>query len=194
MEIPENSITVLTGRDEAAQAGIFELLLKLNKQHEGEILVADIDINSIDEESYYRLVSTEGRQSAFFDIPIIENLMLVNDDKDKVLEVCKKTGLEAEILKLPKGYDTIITNTTPISQSTKKLLVLVRLMLQESKILLIDDIISNLDKEHEDKILKMFDEMKKDHTIVIISNSKEIKDKADYLYEVNNKTIKKMHS
>ena len=192
MEIPENSITVLTGRDEAAQAGIFELLLKLNKQHEGEILVADIDINSIDEESYYRLVSTEGRQSAFFDIPIIENLMLVNDDKDKIIEVCKKTGLEAEILKLPKGYDTIITNTTPISQSTKKLLVLVRLMLQESKILLIDDIIGNLDKEHEDKILDLFDEMKKDHTIVIISNSKEVKSRADYLYEVNNKRIKKV--
>ena len=87
MEIPEDSITVLTGRDEAAQAGIFELLLKLNKQHEGEITIDGMDINSIDEESYYRLVSTEGRQSVFFDIPIINNLLLVNEDEKKIKEI-----------------------------------------------------------------------------------------------------------
>ena len=189
--LKENAITVLTGRDEAAQAGIFELILKLNKQHEGTITLDGMDINEIDEDSYYRLVSTEGRQSVFFDIPIKENLLLVNEDENKIMEICKKTGLDEQLMKLPKGYDTIISTNTPISQSTKKLLVLVRLLLQESKVLLIDDIINNLDKEHENKILKMFEEMKKDHTIVIISNSKEIIEKADYIYEVNNKTIKK---
>ena len=115
---------------------------------------------------------------------------MINPDFNRVVSVCKEIGLDEKIMKLPKGYDTILTDTTPISQSTRKLLVIARLLLKESKILLIDDIIDALDEEHERKILDVLSELKKNHTIVIISNSKEIIKRADKIYEVSDKTIK----
>ena len=115
---------------------------------------------------------------------------MINPDFNRVVAVCKEIGLDEKIMKLPKGYDTILTDTTPISQSTRKLLVTARLFLKESKILLIDDIIDALDEEHERKILDVLSELKKNHTIVIISNSKEIIKRADKIYEVSDKTIK----
>jgi ATP-binding cassette subfamily B protein len=190
MTIDDNSLTVLKGRDEAAQNGIFDLLLKLNRQHEGTIKIGGIPIEEIDDDSYYSIVSSVRRQTVFFNISIKENFTLINNDFDKVLEVAKKIGLDDKINKLPKGYDTILTDTTPISQTTKKLLVITRMLLKESKVLLIDDIMDALDEEHEKKVLDMLVDMKKDHTIIIISNSKEIISKADKVYDVSDKTIR----
>ena len=190
MSIDSNSITVLTGRDEAAQNGIFDLLLKLNRQHEGTVKIGDIDIEEIDDESYYNIISSVRRQNMFFDVSIKENFTMINGDFNRVQDVCKRIGLEEKLLKLPKGYDTVLTETTPISQSTKKLIVIARLLLKESKILLIDDIINALDSEHEKKVLDLLTEMKQNHTIVIISNSKEIIARADKAFDVSDKQIK----
>ena len=190
MSIEGNSITVLTGRDEAAQNGVFDLLLKLNRPHEGSIKIGDIPIEEIDDDFYYSIVSSVRRDTKLFDISIKDNFIMLNNDFDKVVDICKKIGLDEKINKLPKGYDTVLNDNTPISQSTRKLLVLARMFLKESKILLIDDIINGLDEEHEKKLLSLLEHMKKDHTIVIISNSKEIISKADKVYEVSDKTIK----
>ena len=192
MNITENTITVLSGRDEAAQNGIFDLLLKLNRQHEGSIKIGDIDIDEIDDSSYYNIISSVRRQTAFFDVSIKDNFTMINGDFNRVQFICREIGLEEKILKLPKGYDTVLTDNTPISQSTKKLIVIARLLLKESRILLIDDIINALDEEHETKVLNVLDKMKKDHTIVIISNAKEIQDRADKIYDVSDKVIKSM--
>ena len=190
MYAPENAITVLTGRDEAALDGIYDLLLKLNRQHEGTITLGDIPIGEIDDEYYYDIVSCVRRGMMFFNMSIKDNLTLIESDFDKVLELSKKIGLDEKIMKLPDGYDTIITDTTPVSQATKKLLLVARMLLTESKVLLIDDIMGGLNEEQEKKVFKFLDEMKKDHTIIIISSSKQLLDNADKVYDVSDKTIR----
>ena len=104
MYIDSNTITVLSGRDEAAQNGIFDLILKLNRQHEGTIKIGDIDIEEIDDDSFYNIVSSVRRQNMFFDVSIKDNFTMINGDFNRVQDVCKRIGLEEKILKLPKGY------------------------------------------------------------------------------------------
>ncbi len=185
-----NSITVFKGRDEAAQNGIFDLLMKLNRQHEGSITIDGVDIAKIDDNSYYSLVSSIRRNSHIFNLSIKDNLTMINKDFNKVKEVCRSIGLEEKILKLPEGYDTIITDTTPISQRTKVLIWTARLLLKESKIILIDDIINTIGSEQEEKALQVLSEMKKNHTIIIISNNSSVIDIADKVYDVSDKLIK----
>ena len=188
-EIPEDSITVLTGGDETAQTGVFDLLLRLNRQHEGEILLDGKKIGDITDKSYYNLVSSVRRQTMFFDISIKDNFTMINPDFNKVVEVCKLVGLDEEIMKLEDGYDTIVDENTPISMSTKKLLVITRMLLSESKILLIDDVINMLDEKHEKRLMDLLMEMKKDHTILIITHSKRIVSRADKVLEVTNNGV-----
>ncbi len=189
-KIPMNSITVLTGSNETAQVGVFDLLLKLNRQHEGSITIDGVDIAKIDDNSYYSLVSSIRRNSHIFNLSIKDNLTMINKDFNKVKEVCRSIGLEEKILKLPEGYDTIITDTTPISQRTKVLIWTARLLLKESKIILIDDIINTIGSEQEEKALQVLSEMKKNHTIIIISNNSSVIDIADKVYDVSDKLIK----
>lgn len=189
LSIPSNSITVLSGGDETAQTGILDLLLRLNRQHEGDILLDGNKIGDISDKSYYSLVSSVRRQTMFFDIPIKDNFTMINPDFDKVVEICKLVGLDEEIMKLENGYDTIVDENTPISMSTKKLLVIVRMLLSESKVLLIDDVINVLDEKHEKRLMDLLMEMKKDHTILIITHSKRIISRADKILEVTNNGV-----
>jgi ATP-binding cassette subfamily B protein len=187
--IPSNSITVLTGGDETAQTGVFDLLLRLNRQHEGSILLDNNKIGDINDKSYYDLVSSVRRQTMFFDVSIKDNFTMINSDFDKIVEICKLVGLDEEIMKLENGYDTIVDENTPLSMSTKKLLVIVRMLLSESKILLIDDVINMLDEKHEKRLMDLLMEMKKDHTILIITHSKRIVSRADKVLEITNNGV-----
>ncbi len=187
--IPSNSITVLTGGDETAQTGVFDLLLRLNRQHEGSILLDNNKIGDINDKSYYDLVSSVRRQTMFFDVSIKDNFTMINSNFDKIVEICKLVGLDEEIMKLENGYDTIVDENTPLSMSTKKLLVIVRMLLSESKILLIDDVINMLDEKHEKRLMDLLMEMKKDHTILIITHSKRIVSRADKVLEITNNGV-----
>ncbi len=188
-KIPSNSISVLTG-DETCQVGVFDLLLRLNRQHEGVITLDGKDIRDINDQNYFSLVSSVRRQTMFFDISIKDNFTMINPDFDRVLEICKSVGLDEEIMKLDKGYDTIVDLNTPLSMSAKKLLVIVRMLLKESKVLLIDDVINVLEEKHEKRLMDLLMEMKKNHTILIVTHSKRIVDRADLIIEVDNQEAK----
>lgn len=189
MTIEENTITVLSGRDEAGENGIFDLLLKLNRQHEGTIKVDDIEIDKIEDESYYKILSCARRQSNLFETTIKNNFIIFNDNFNKVLEISKRIGLDPKIMKLEEGYDTILTDTTPVSQNTRMLLIIARCLLKDAKILLFDDIINGLDEEHEKLVMDYLKELKHDHTIVIVSNNPEIIQEADQVLDISDKKI-----
>ena len=189
MDVEENSLTVLSGRDEAAQNGIYDLLLKLNRQHEGKIFIDQYDISEIKDDSYYQFISCARRQSNLFETSIKNNFIAINEDFDEVLRICKRIGVDEKIMKLQDGYDTVLTDTTPISQNTRMLLIIARCLLKKSKIILLDDIVNSLDHEHEKLVLDLLEELKENHTIIIISHSPDVLNKADKVFEINDKKI-----
>ena len=46
----------------------------------------------------------------FFNMSIKENLLLVNNDFDKIVDICNKIGLDYYLSFLDKGYDTKLDN------------------------------------------------------------------------------------
>lgn len=173
--VRENNIYSITGVSESGKMAIFELLLKLNRQHEGNIMVDDNEISEINDESYYKLVSYARANPIFFDCSIKENLMLVEPDFTRVEKVCKMVKVHDDILKLKDGYDTIIgTDCTVLSATTKSLLSIARVILKDSRILLFDEIIDSLDKTNKKNILKVLETLSENHTIMIITRDKGI--------------------
>ena len=187
--IPAKSLVVLDVKDEAAQNGIYDLLLKLNRQHEGIVKIDDVDIRDIDDKSYFSIISAVRRNHTFFDVSIKENLLMINPNFDKVVDICKKIGIDDDIQSFNKGYDTILDDNLSISQSTKASLVIARTLLDESRILLFDDIINLLDDKTERKLMNYLLELKKDHTILIVSRSKKFMEKADIVFDVVSKKV-----
>lgn len=175
LKIREHSIYSITGVSDSGKMGIFELLLKLNRQHEGNILVDNNEISEINDEAYYKLISYARSNPIFFDCSIRDNLMLVEPDFSKIEKVCKMVKVHDDILKLKDGYDTIIgTDCTILSSTMKKLLSIVRVILKDSRILLFDEIIDSLDKTNKKNIIKVLQKLSEEHTILIITRDKGI--------------------
>ena len=108
--IPANSINVLYSKQSCKKKGVFELLLKLNRQHEGKIKIDNIDINDIGDNDYFKMLSITREDPFFFNMSIKENLLLVNNDFDKIVDICNKIGLDYYLSFLDKGYDTKLDN------------------------------------------------------------------------------------
>ncbi len=178
--INSNAITIITGKPSSGKSGVFDLLLKLNRKHSGKIFIDDIEMEKIEESTYYQLISSVRREYIFFDLSIMENLKLIDDDEDKIYNICKELEIYDYIMNLPEGFDTKIMSTNrKISSDVRNLLAIARVLIRDSKIMLFDDIISILDEETQHKVLNILKKMKKDHTIVIITREENIIKESD---------------
>ena len=175
LKVKPNSITAITGKTGSGKTGIFDLLMKMNRQIQGSIMIDGIDIASINDSNYYNLVSIARKSPFFFNCSIKDNLTMLGKKEEEIESVCKMVGIHDTIMSLEKGYDTIITNDTKLlSSSQKRLLAIARVLLKDTKIFLFDEIIETLDKENRTNIMKILKEKKKNHTIMIITRDKKI--------------------
>lgn len=188
-----NSITVITGSPGTGKTGVFDLLMKLNRKHKGEILIDNIPFENIDDETYYSLVSLVRKEPHFFDLSIKDNLMLVNGNFKAVVSVCKKLGIHDEIMGLKNKYDSYINSPNEkIPNSLKKAIAIARVLLKDSKIMMFDETVSMLDSEYQDNFIETLKELSIDHTIILISRDQKCLDIADKIITFDNSKVKRV--
>ena len=185
-----NSINTIIGHTDSGKYGVVDLLLKLNKQHEGTITIGNLDIKDIDFDYYYKLVSCIDISDKFLNMSIKDNLRLVNDNFDNIVYVCKKLGIHNEISKLKNGYDTELNSKDDtLKPNTKIMLNIARILLKNTKIMIFDEIISSLNNENRKVLLQQLTDLKKNHTIIIIDNNQFITEISDNIILLNDNEV-----
>lgn len=191
LTIPANSITIITGRPGTGKTGVFDLLMKMNRKHSGEILIDGDPYEKIHDDMYYNLVSLVRKESNFFDLSIKDNLMLVCGNFSKVKKVCEQIGIHDEIMSLNHKYDTQINDKSQkVSNNLKISIAIARVLLKDSKIMMFDETLSMLDKKYQDTILDILMKLKKDHTIILISREEKVLGMADKVITFDNNQVK----
>lgn len=191
-KIDPNSITAITGKSGSGKSGIFELLLKLNRQHEGQILIDNLNINEYDNDFYFNNICLVSKDPTFFNMSIRDNLNIINGDFSKVVRICKQLQIHEEIMQLNDGYDTIISTTgAPLSNTLKYFLGIARVLVRDSKIMLFDEAFDTFDKETRLKLINLLQIYKKLHTLIIITKEPDILEIADQIILIDkNKVVK----
>lgn len=173
--IPKNGITTITGGPGTGKTGVFDLLMKLNRKHEGNIIIDGTCYEQISDNNYYNLVSLVRKEPHFFDLSIAENLMLVCDDYDLMIKVCKQIGIHDEIERLKNGYDTGINDVTEkISKDLKVAVAVARVLLKDSKIMMFDETIGMLSSKCRENVIDLLKDLSKNHTIILISRDESV--------------------
>lgn len=189
--IRPNRITAITGTNGTGKTTIVDLILRLHSPTKGEILLDNIDVKEIDKNLYLKEISVLNQESYLFNLSIRENFNLVEKDIKKQEEMCKLTGIDKFIKTLPKGYDTIIDeNSHNISGGQKRLLSLTRTLLKEAKILIFDEATSSLDTDKIQNVINVLNELKKNHTVIVITHKEEIENIADEVITINDGKVK----
>lgn len=93
-------------------------------------------------------------------------------------------------MSLLKKYNTKLTESaTNFSGGQKQLLAIARSLLSKAEILIFDEVTSSLDTLLVEKIKEVFENLKLDHTVIIITHKKDIMKIADKIVVINNGKI-----
>lgn len=113
-----------------------------------------------------------------------------NATEEEIITAAKRAHAHSFIKRMPKGYDTVITEEGGnLSQGQKQLLCIARVMLDLPPMLILDEATSSIDTRTEQKIQQAFAEMMKGRTSFIVAHRLSTIKEADCILVMKNGNI-----
>lgn len=181
----------ISGESGGGKSTFAKILLKLLKPKKGKILIDDINLKDIDNESIRKNILYLSQTPYILNGSIKDNIYMNNAEIDKLFveELIKKTGVNDIINKFDLGIETIIgKDGVELSLGEKQRITLVRLLAQKPRIVVLDEPTASLNFEFDLMILKLLKEyaIKYNALVIVISHKKDFLDKLDYTYKLKN--------
>ena len=152
---------------------LIKLLTKIYNIEAGEILFDNNSINKYNLECLRKQIGVVSQDSFLFSDSIINNIRFGKEKATlkEVENVCKIAGIHNEIIKFSNGYETILGERgINLSGGQKQRICIARALIKEPKVLILDDCLSALDNETEEKIILSLKSILKNTTTIISSH------------------------
>lgn len=173
LKISQGEKIGILGMIGSGKSTLLKVLAGLYKVNEGIVTLDGIDIQQIIREKVSHTIGYLPQNVKLLSGTLRDNLTLgmvgVNDER--VIEICKQSGLIQLINSLPKGLDTPIPDgSDSVSSGQRQLIGLTRLMVLDPQVWLLDEPTANIDEMSERYILNFLNTNLKDKTLIIISH------------------------
>jgi len=173
--IPSGARVAVTGKSGAGKSTLLEVLYSLRSPCSGKLSLDGINIRDLD---LKRIRDRIGYAHRFHPLPesLLSNLTLGKDVPfESLVDLAKKIGIDEAIRNLPDGYHTSLeTSDLPFSDGQLSKLSLLRALLQEPDILLIDEILDDLDPEAQNRIMGCLLERTRGKTVLIATHDESV--------------------
>jgi ATP-binding cassette subfamily B protein len=185
-------LVAIVGPTGAGKTTIVNLLMRFYDVNSGDITIDGKSIYDVTRSSLRSAYTMVLQDTWLFHGTVFENVAYGKENvtMDEVVEACKAARIHSFITRLPKGYDTIITdNGINISKGQKQLLTIARAMLLDSKMLILDEATSNVDTRTEQRIQEAMRSLMKDKTCFVIAHRLSTIQNADLIIVVKDGNI-----
>ncbi|MDE6029939.1 MAG: ABC transporter ATP-binding protein/permease [Clostridiales bacterium] len=171
-ELKSGQKVAIVGPTGAGKTTIVNLLMRFYDVNSGDIKIDGISINDMTRENVHDMFDMILQNTWLFDGTIRENLVynkqgVTDAQLDKV---CAAVGLSHYIECLPNGYDTVIGESSQLSEGQKQQLTIARAMIKDAPLLILDEATSNVDTRTELAIQAAMDELTKGRTSFVIAH------------------------
>lgn len=185
-EISKPGLYAIVGENGSGKTTIFNLISKLYTNYEGEILINGNEIrNYKDEELRNEVLLIESKPFILRE-NINSNITLL--EKEKIDESNFKKIIQFLELERIEKYSTKNLKDT-LSKGEQKKIQLARLLISKRSLILLDEVLSGLDKEMKEKVISKIKERSKNSIIIIISHEYEIQRICDGIFLMPDKNI-----
>lgn len=183
LKVRKGMKVAIVGPTGCGKTTLINLLMRFYDANKGEILLDDINIYDMQRSSLRNAFGMVLQDTWMFKGTVKENVAYAKKDATdaEIIEACKKAYAHNFIVKLPQGYDTIISDDEGLSQGQKQLLCIARLMLKKPDILILDEATSSIDTRTELLIQKAFSKIMEGHTSFIIAHRLSTIEDADLI-------------
>ena len=162
----------IVGRTGSGKSTITLCLFRLLEAYEGNIFIDDIDISSIPLEKLRKNITIIPQDPVLIEETLRFNIDPFNNYSDnKIIEVLKKINFDYIINRSPLGLKQIIAEEgSNLSVGEKQLICIVRAILRNSKIVIMDEATASIDFKTEDIIQNSIYEILNQSTIITIAH------------------------
>ena len=176
------------GATGAGKSSIINLLSRFYDINKGEICVDGKDIHSY-ELGYLRRNIGVVLQDVFLFSDTIENNITLGDksiSRETIIEAAKLVGVHEFIERLPGGYEyNVMERGSTLSVGQRQLISFVRAMVQDPKIIVLDEATSSVDTETEEMIQDAISKLMKGRTAIVIAHRLSTIQKANNIIVVD---------
>lgn len=170
--VPGQKIAVV-GPTGCGKTTLINLLMRFYDVDGGSIRVEEQDIRQVTRQSLRAGYGMVLQDTWLKTGTIRENIMLGKPDatEEEVIAAAKASHIHSFIRRLPKGYETWITEDgSGLSQGQKQLLCIARVMLLRPPMLILDEATSSIDTRTEMKIQEAFTKLMAGRTTFIVAH------------------------
>ena len=172
LEIPEGSFTAVVGKSGSGKSTIASLLTGRRKIREGRLTIGGADAGKLADETRFRLITEVGAEPYIFKGTVREMLLAgrKNALEEEMQKVLEQVGLWA-FLQEQDGLDTVLQERgANFSGGQRQRLAIACAILRDTPVYIFDEAASNIDKESEERILKVIRELADTHTVIMITH------------------------
>lgn len=163
----------LVGATGAGKTTIMQLISRFYDTNEGAVLFDGVDVRDFTREALRSQMAFVLQEPFLFEATVYENIRYGRLDatNEEIEEAAKKANAHDFIMKLPQGYNTLLTaDGSEISQGQKQLLSIARAFVADPVILLLDEATSSIDTVTEMKIQEALEVLMEGRTSFVIAH------------------------
>lgn len=192
LTIPEKKIVAFVGSSGSGKSTLAKLIAGYWDVHSGNINIGGHNLKEIPLEQLYDMVSFVSQDNFLFNESIRDNIRMgnLNAGDLEVEEIAKKSGCHEFIVKMEKGYDTVVGSSGGhISGGERQRISIARAMLKNSPIVIFDEATSYIDPENEIIIKKALTKLIQNKTVIIIAHRLSTITDADQIFVIEDGKI-----
>ena len=166
-------LIAIVGPTGAGKTTLINLLMRFYDPQSGEIRMDGTPALKLTRNSLRKAYSMVLQDTWLFYGTIYDNIAYGRPEasREEVIAAAKAAKIHGFIEKLPKGYDTLLTDDAAnISKGQKQLLTIARAMLMESPMLILDEATSNVDTRTEILVQQAMRKLMENKTCFVVAH------------------------
>lgn len=175
-KIAKNETIALVGNNGEGKSTIINLLVRLFRPDEGEILLNGININEFKEEELYKMFACIFQQVNIYPYTLGNNISMHETyDLERAKRAIEDVGLKERIEEEKNAYERnmsheVAKDALELSGGQEQKLAISRAVYKDSPILILDEPTANLDALAEHEIYSKLNDLREDRTSIYISH------------------------
>ena len=193
LKIKQGETLAILGRTGDGKTTLINLLLRLYDIDHGSIKFDGHDIKEIPLHVLRSNIAYVPQDSYLFSDTLRNNIAFGkrNATLEEVIEVCKDACVHDNIVDFTDGYDTVVGERgVTLSGGQKQRSAIARALLKDAPILILDDALSAVDTDTEDKILYNLNLKRQNKTTIMIAHRISTMKNADHILVLDEGSVK----
>ncbi len=184
LAVPAGTTVALVGRTGAGKSTLLSLLPRLIDPPPDSLFIDGIDVRRLPLATLRGHIGMVTQETFLFSATVRENIAFGVPDasEDDIREAAHRAGLDDDLEFLPKGLDTVVGERgITLSGGQKQRVAIARALLRQPRLLLLDDCLSAVDAQTEERILGHLRQVFQGRTVFLVSHRISAVQQADLI-------------